>query len=360
MKIRLAALLIMVLLSLSGCSDMFSSSYYSAEPHPQDTLMIQGHTHEAEDIQDLRRILKQLVEDFQVQAVILAEDYDPERLEEDLREAYVDMIEEEPLAAYAVEGFVSKVGKAEGKTAVTLTFEYAYDQRQLKSIKRVATMEDAAYHIQNALAQCDVGLTLYVDKYEERDVLQVVEDYALLNPQLVMEIPQVSVDVYPYDGEARVVGIYFTYRTDRDSLKRMKEKVGQVFESAALYVCDDILPQQKYLQLWSFLMERFEYRYETSITPAYSLLHHGVGDSRAFAQVYAALCVQEGLECRVVSGTKQGQSHSWVIIRVEDTCYHLDLLEQGFRVRTDDQMEGYVWDYSAHPHCGAEQEPPAA
>ena len=44
-------------------------------------------------------------------------------------------------------------------------------------------------------------------------------------------------------------------------------------------------------------MERYDYRIETSITPAYSLLRHGVGDSRAFAVVYAAMCQQAGLEC---------------------------------------------------------------
>lgn len=353
MKTRLTALVLFVVLSLSGCSNMFSGSYYSAEPHLQDAVPMSGQSYAAGDLQDLRDIFKKMVDTYQTQAVILADGYGQDRLEEDLREAYLDIIEQDPLASYAVEGIVTKVGKAEGKTAVTLTIEYIYDESYLKSIKKVGSMDDAIRQIHTALVRCDVGLTILVDKYEERDMTQVVEDYALLHPHQVMEVPQVSTNVYPYTGDARVVEMYFTYRTSRDSLKRMKEKVGQVFDSAELYVSDDIQPQQKYLQLWAFLMERFEYRYDTSITPAYSLLHHGVGDSRAFAQVYAAMCGQKGLECRFVSGTRSGKSHCWVIIRVDETYYHLDLLEEEFRMRADGEMEGYVWDYSAHPVCGA-------
>ena len=50
-----------------------------------------------------------------------------------------------------------------------------------------------------------------------------------------------------------------------------------------LYVSGEGEDFQKFSQLDGFLMERFDYKFETSITPAYSLLHHGVGDSRAFA-----------------------------------------------------------------------------
>lgn len=352
MKRRWMVAILLVLLTMSGCSDMFSGSYYSAEPHPQDPVLMYETNYEAADIQDLRDIIKEMVEDYQTQAVILVDGYDKDRLDEDLKEAYLDVIELDPLAAYAVQGFVTKVGKAEGKTVVTLSIEYNYDENHLQGVRKVATMDEAIPYIHAALAGLEAGVTVYVDSYEECDLVQVVEGYALANPHLVMEVPQVSVNVYPYAGTARVVEVYFNYRTDRASLKRMKEMVGQIFDSADLYVSDTVPDFQKYLQLWSFLKERFDYRYEASITPAYSLLYHGVGDSRAFAQVYAAMCSQEGLECQVVSGTRHAASRYWVIIRVEETYYHLDIMERMFNYRSDEEMEGYVWDYSAHPACG--------
>ena len=102
-------------------------------------------------------------------------------------------------------------------------------------------------------------------------------------------------------------------------------------------------------------MERFDYKVETSITPAYSLLRHGVGDSRAFATVYAAMCRASGLECIVVTGTRSGEPWTWNIICQDGVYWHVDLLrcnEQGRFHKTEDSgMTGYVWDYSAYPEC---------
>ena len=110
---------------------------------------------------------------------------------------------------------------------------------------------------------------------------------------------------------------------------------------------------EKYAQLSSFLTERFDYQYDTSITPSYSLLCHGVGDSRAFAVVYAAMCQRSGLDCQVVSGTRAGDAWFWNIICDDGIYYHVDLIQNsGFRKLSDQEMAGYVWDYSAYPACG--------
>ena len=105
--------------------------------------------------------------------------------------------------------------------------------------------------------------------------------------------------------------------------------------------------------LYSFLMERYDYKIETSITPAYSLLQHGVGDDRAFATVYAAMCEQSGLKCQVITGTRWGEPWSWNLIYVGGVYYHVDLLrcskEGVFTTRMDADMAGYVWDFSAYP-----------
>ena len=132
----------------------------------------------------------------------------------------------------------------------------------------------------------------------------------------------------------------------------MQNQVQRVFSSAELYVNSDATDSQKYSQLYTFLMERYDYTIGTSITPAYSLLVHGVGDSEAFATVYRAMCRQAGLECEMISGTKNGEPWHWNLIYVEDQWLHVDLLEasaQGeFQSLESEAMQGYVWDYSAY------------
>ena len=71
--------------------------------------------------------------------------------------------------------------------------------------------------------------------------------------------------------------------------------------------------------------------------------------------VYAAMCRMAGLECMIVSGTRDGVSHYWNIVFYEGAYHHLDLLrcadETGFAAQWDREMVGYVWDYSAYPEC---------
>ena len=220
-------------------------------------------------------------------------------------------------------------------------------------------MERAESIVSDALEGYNSGIVLLVEDYKTRDFAQFVQDYAERHPQTVMEIPLVNQTVYG-TGKNRVVELIFAYQTNRDSLRRMQSQVQPVFDAAALYVSGDGEDQQKFAQLYAFLMERFDYKLETSITPSYSLLRHGVGDSRAFATVYAAMCRRAGLSCQVVSGTKDGEARFWNIVCIDQVYYHVDLLTSsdagGMKACADEEMTGYVWDYSAHPVCGPQPE----
>ena len=168
-----------------------------------------------------------------------------------------------------------------------------------------------------------------------------------------MEVPQVICEVYPDTGENRVGSLKFTYQNSRMNLRQMQTQVQPIFNSAVLYASGGS-DYQKLSRLYSFLMERFaEYQIKTSLTPAYSLLRHGVGDAKAFAVVYAAMCQEAGLDCRVVSGTRWGEQWYWNMVLDEGVYYHVDLLRSNevgaFHEWTDADMEGYVWDYSAYP-----------
>jgi len=180
------------------------------------------------------------------------------------------------------------------------------------------------------------------------------------NPDIVMETPKVSTMVYPDRGDSRVVELKFNYQTNRDSLRDMQSAVEHFFDSAMGYVSGDETAYEIYNHLYILLMQRYDYQLETSITPTYSLLRHGVGDSKAFATVYSAMCRKVGLECIVVSGTRDGEPWFWNIIHDDGTYYHVDLYrcerETGYQQLEDFEMSGYVWDYSAYPACGEDSE----
>lgn len=350
---RLVVMMTVLCLMLSGCSGWMDASHVSVTPHQAQIPSTQTGTVSASDYVQLQKVMMDLVEAGAENGVINVAEYDQEKLEIGLRRVADYICQQYPLGAYAVDTLNYEIGTGGGQPAVSVSISYIHGRSAIRQIQKVSSMEQAKEAIYETLEACGEGLVLQVESYSEMDISQMVEDFARMNPQLVMELPQVAVGVYPEMGVSRVVELKFTYQSSREALRQMQTQVQRVFTSAVYYINSDGTQAQKYAQLYTFLMERFDYKPDTSMTPSYSLLIHGVGDSKAFAMVYAAMCRQAELECEIVTGTRDGEPRYWNLICQDGMYYHVDLLasyEAGvLQLLTDEQMEGYVWDYSAYP-----------
>lgn len=348
---RFVLCLLAVSFLLGGCS-LFDSSYYSATPHQGQSAPGEAEAISVNRYVDLRDALVDLVHSGTESRVINVPEYETLRLEADMERAISYVREQDAIGAYAVEDIRYELGTSGFVSAVAVKISYLHNREELRQIQQAKDMEDVWDKIKSALLSCNAGIVLKVEAYAETDLIQMVADCALANPDTVMEIPEVTMEVYPEQGAQRVISLKFTYQNSRTDLRQMQAQVSPVFRSAKLYVSDSSSDSQKFSRLYAFLMERFDsFQVKTSITPSYSLLHHGVGDSRAFALVYARMCEMAGLECQVVTGTRQGEPWSWNLVLDNGNYYHVDLLRSsetgGFQMLTDEQMEAYVWDYSA-------------
>lgn len=347
MKRMILPVLLTLCLLLTGCGP-----YVSVTPHREQRQTTQTDVVAAGDYLELLAALRATIAAGTEVATITVADYPQDTLERGIWQAIQYARSYDPIGAYAVEDIAYELGTRNGVPAVSVSITYLHNRSEIQRIRKANSMERAEDIVSDTLEGYESGVVVLIEDYTNRDFSQFVQDYAQLNPQTVMEVPMVSQTVYG-NGRNRVVELIFTYQTSRDSLRRMQSQVKPVFDAASLYVSGDGEDYQKFSQLCAFLMERFEYKLETSITPSYSLLRHGVGDSRAFATVYAAMCRSAGLECLVVTGTHSGEPRSWNMVLDNGMYYHVDLLqEQGsFREYTDVQMSGYVWDYTEYPAC---------
>ena len=347
-------LLIALSLVLGGCSWM-DGNFHSVTVHEAHTQSGGSDEVSAGDYYELVAALESMISAGREKGIIYVGEYDLNMVESGMLAAVSNVVRTMPLAAYAVDNITYDLGSTGGKPAIALDISYLHSRLEILQIRTVDTMDSAEVLIEEALAAYSTGIVLLVEEYTPRDITQLVQDYAEEHPQLIMEVPQVASGLYPEEGTSRILELKFSYQNSRESLREMKEHVTSMFNAADLYVSSDDTDEQKILHLYSFLMERFDYQVETSITPTYSLLRHGVGDSKAFAVVYAAMCRQAGLECHTVTGTRNGEPWYWNIVRNGELYSHVDLLccrEQGaFHSHSDGEMTGYVWDYSAYPVC---------
>lgn len=342
---------VVLCLFLSGCSWM-DGSYLSVTPHQMQSAGIQTGDASASNYLQLRNTLEEMVRSGVESAVINVAQYRQDLVAEGIANAASFTADRYPLGAFAVDQITYEIGTAAGKPAISVDISYIHGRSEIRKIKEADDMEAVKTIITDALTNCSDSVVIWVTDYAAMDFVQITEDFMKENPNIVMEMPQVAVGIYPEAGAGRILDVKFTYETSRESLRQMQRQVQRVFASASLYVNSDATDYQKFDQLYTFLMERFDYEVKTSITPAYSLLSHGVGDGEAFATVYAAMCRQAGLDCQVISGTKDGQSCHWNIICEDGVNYHVDLLKCSeigqFRRFNDTDMQGYVWDYSAY------------
>lgn len=347
---RLLAMFLALCLCLTGCS--WSDGFYSnITPRRAQESTDQNKSVAASDYTGLRSALETMIRSGKENGVIYVTDFDQQQVETSMQMAVRYVTSAFPIGAYAVADLQYEIGTSGGVPAIAVEITFLRSYVEISKIRTVKNMDEAWAVISQTLEDHDAGVVLMVEFYEQMDLGQMVTNYVLEHPDQVMEIPNVAVGVYPQSGSDRVLEIQLTYGNSREDLRKMQEQIAPLFDSAAMYVAPDAPDGVKYDQLHTFLMERFDYKLETSITPSYSLLRYGVGDSRAFATVYAAMCRRAGLECMVVTGTREGEPWSWNIICDNGLYFHLDLLHGNFREMLDGEMTGYVWDYSAYPSC---------
>lgn len=347
---RIAALALAAALSLSGCGWM-EGSYVSVTPHQVGLdQTAEENVRAVNSYTELRGALVGMIDSGMEEGLFSLAGYPRDEVLADMDRAVEYALGTYPIGAYAVESIEYDFGTGLGASALSVRITYRRSRAQIEGIRTVRWTSGARKAVENALDECSDTLVLQIAGYQETDFNSMVRSYAERNPDRVMEVPGVTVQIFPERGDTRVAELSFHYRTDRQELRSMREQVQPVFSSAALYVSGQAEDRTKFSQLHTFLMERFEYSIEGTVTPAYSLLCQGIGDSRAFAQVYAAMCSRIGLEARIVSGTLNGESRWWNLVQMDGVWYHLDLLASPrFEPLTDEQMAGYEWDRAAWP-----------
>lgn len=347
---RLGALALAAAIGLSGCSWM-DGSYVSVTPH--QVVLNQTDDGDARTVSsyaELRNALVNLIDNGSTKGLFSLVEYPQEEALVDMEQAVAYAMGTYPIGAYTVERIDFECGTGLGALAMSVNITYCHSREEIERIRTVRGAAGVEAAIADALYECSDMLVVQITGYEEEDLAATVLNYAQMNLDRVMEIPQVQVHLCPDRGSTRVAELTFTYRTDSQRLRAMREEVQPVFSSAALYVSGQAEERVKFNQLHTFLMERFDYTIEPSLTPAYSLLCQGIGDSQAFARVYAAMCSRIGLQVQTVQGTRAGEEHWWNLICIDGQWYHVDLLaSDSFRTLTDGEMTGYEWNRSNYP-----------
>lgn len=351
----LAALTLCML--LTGCSRLVEKEYLSVTPHvEQYSVEENDDALTAENYLSLKNAILSFVQNGVERGVIRIYDYSG-NVEDDLAAATYDVSKNDPLGAYAVDYMTHDCQQIVSYYEAHINITFRRTVAQIDDIQRVGSNNSLPDQIYAALAAYDDVLTMRVAYYNEPDIQNLVRQYYKQHPLTQMQLPELTVNVYPDTGYVRIVEVLFSYDQTPQSLKDKQEAVATSVRASKEYVRYRETQTEKLQLLFTYLMERFQYEFSSTTTPVYSFLCEGVADSESCAKSLQIICDQIGVECFTVEGFRGGEPYTWNIVNVDGVYCHTDLLRSmqaagdQLTLYKDAAMNDYSWDAAQYPVC---------
>lgn len=334
----LAAMVAVALAMLCGCSQLVYREYQSVEPYFEspvttaegDYAPLQVGNY-AELVNTILYFVSSGLDEGQVELV----DYTGD-VESELNRACAEVVQEDPLGAYWVEGIGYEYSRTGTIYEVILDVQYRDDVDREETISMVVGENSVRRALENSLFDFSTQLLLRVTYFEQDEayVQEMVSQIYYTTPQLAYGLPQVAVTFYPEEGSERIAQIDITYPLTPEV---QEERVAELTQTVAAYV--DYLSPLEGAEQWDALVEQLSLGVgvleDDSLiqgdTP-WNVLVQGVGDDQGLALTIALLCDQLAISCEVVVGSYQGEDAYWNYFPdgvggVTEPCY-LDMSRQ--------------------------------
>lgn len=359
MKQRVFVLALALVLTLSGCSSLLSRSYRSVTPHmaqtsdpagPEADEALRAETY-GELVNDVQFFVAQGESDGVIHVYGYAGD-----LEADVQQVRQELLERDPLCCWALKDISWERSPLISYEEVRFRFDYRIDPGEIPHIQTAIGSAAIRQALAQTLAQFQQSLLLETSSYYGREdlLLQFIQQAYYAQPGLALGYPQVTLSLYPAEvtGPRVLVEIRLTYPAEPDRLQQQAQRTSAV---AATLI--GAAPAQGEVGCWLLYsrLSQLNHYAPGGEASVFAALVSGGADSEGMALAYQYLCQQSGMECLLVSGTRDGSPHCWNLVRPNEVWRHVDLTAahdlQSF-LRSDSQMDPrYIWDTEQVPAC---------
>lgn len=357
MKKQLLAALTAFTLLLTGCASLLEREYVHVTPH-STTPTAEGDPSilRADSYQELVNALIYFIsQGMESGTVRLYSDLDD--VKSDLDAACLEVVQEDPLGAYAVDyikyGVNSVVSYCEAQVQIT----YRRTREQVASIVQATGTTAIRSELETALSTFSDQRVLRISYFDgdEDSIRALCREAYYANPATALDLPDADISIYPDAGRQRIVEIMLTYHLDTQELERRREmlvtdcrQLAQLLQSGS--------GDQLILDAARTVLNAGGYLPKGGST-AYHALLEGGADSEGLALAMALLCQELGVDCRVVEGALNGRPHFWNVVLSQSGWRHLDLTrsideEESFLTDAQTGDSGCVWDTQSIPPCG--------
>ena len=353
-----------VCLLLSGCASfLWEREFYQQVAHPAqaEEALSSEELQEARSEAELKEVIINIIHSGLTKAEIDITDYQGE-LGDSLYNLLAEIQNKEPIGVFKVEYLSQDITHVLSNDFLTLTIIYHEDnQREIQSFSGTGELKEK---VADALSDYAPRLTLETKYYDGKlhNLEELARSYYYDHPAWAMEMPVLTLGLYPSDGDLhRIIDLSMTY-TVPDGVLLSKTQETEEHAAAILEGLPDFPPleegeepgrveAQKLLwlhdTLCAFVLHDDDiYREEVNTGErqggdaytAYGALVKGSAVSEGYAMAFKLLCDEMDLDCRVIRGQWNEIGHAWNLVRIGETWYHIS-------AGLDDRGPTPIYDY---------------
>ena len=355
--LRRLALVCLLALLLCGCERLYIDTYISVTDHEemQPDAGSDEYSYEVHTYSGIRSALLELIASGASEGLIRAQDY-AGSLQDDISRACLDVTRETPIGAYAVEYITHTVSRILSAYEIRLHISYRIGQEELNSVQSVLSAQELYRLMDSALTAGKGKLAAQIAtlSVSAQTLTGYAENFYRQNPDRLSAKPSVSVSFYPSEEHvSKIIELSFVYPLTPDE---EATRLAQLSEAADA-VLSGISPQNEadtVLQCCRALADRAAA--QSSGSTAYDALALHGADSEGFAMALQLLCSRLGIECQVVEGKMDGDTHFWNIVKLGQKYGHVDPFAcaagAAAGIAGDEELIGvYWWDVERYPQC---------
>lgn len=375
---RIIALLLAAasLLALSSCSSILEGEQLSEVPHVDvETSPPVDKATEVSTLEELREEIISQIETHKATRVFTVSDYDGDILF-DTNSLCREIPKSNPLGAYAVESMEGTVSQLVTYYEVTIDIEYKRTAKEINEIITASTLRYLKLELLSALTEYEDGVVFMTTagQVSEETAQAYIGELYYENPMQIVITPVTTVEIYPEDGNTRIIEFTFGYSRNSSTLKAMASDLSDILHKIAeatkgdndaailLELCTQTMNRAEYDEGYNESTASLgDYSTQNFITTAYGALINGTAIGEGYAMAYKALCDCLGIECYVVHGSLDGVPHVWNIVLLEGDFYHVDVAmsdvhgpEEHFLMSDETIGSGYEWDTETTRACTGE------
>ncbi len=351
LKKRMLPLLLCLAL-LAGCASMLDRDYVSVEPHDQfSDTRTDSSALQAENYQGLVNAIVYLVSQGSEEGVVRLYNYTRD-VDTDLSSACLEVAKKDPLGAYAVDYIKYDFSRIISHYEANVQITYRRTAAQIKSVVSVTGSSAIKGELREALTKFSPEVVLVSATWPRMKISSWAPSGRLLrHARVAFGLPDAQVTLYPDSGTQRIVEILLTYPEDIDALRQKRNDLATAAEkiAAALSQNSGNLPGEVFTYLRAHV--RYQAEEGAAQSTAYAALVGGKSDSEGMALAFQLLCDLTGVESSVVTGSRDGASHFWNLVKTADGWLHVDAARSDGLLLADDAMTnaGYAWNTGDYP-----------